>query len=145
VAIDGPLANATVSFGSWRTTPPLDRHPVISPGPANHHAMLPSLVTIKAGGAVIFSISGFHQVAVYGPGTQAGDISTATLINGAGSPPLPPLIDDSLNRIYRGLDPGTQPRDRIEVVHFATEGTYLVICSVLSHFAQGMYGYVKVV
>ena len=144
-AIDGPLANAVVSFGAWRTTPPLDRYPNASLGPANHHSLLPNQVTIKAGGAIIFTISGFHQVAVYAPGTQSGDISTATLISGAGSPPLPPLIDDPLNRIYRGLDPGLQPRDRVEVVHFASEGTYLVICSVLSHFMQGMYGYVKVV
>jgi hypothetical protein len=28
VAIDGPLANATVSLGEWQTDPPLDRFPI---------------------------------------------------------------------------------------------------------------------
>ena len=34
-ALDGPLSNATVSFGEWMT--PLDRFPNNSPAAANHH------------------------------------------------------------------------------------------------------------
>jgi uncharacterized cupredoxin-like copper-binding protein len=37
-----------------------------------------------------------------------------------------------------------QPADRVEVVHFAEPGTYLVICGVLPHFQAGMYGFVRV-
>lgn len=34
--------------------------------------------------------------------------------------------------------------DRVEVVQFAEPGTYLVICGVLPHFQEGMYGYMRV-
>ena len=34
--------------------------------------------------------------------------------------------------------------DRVEVVQFATPGTYLVICAIVPHFNEGMYGYVRV-
>jgi len=142
--MDGPLANAVMIFGSWGIDPPLNRFPNISPGAANHHLPIPHEVKIKAGGAVSFIIGGFHQVVVYGPGTRPEDISLTTLINGAGSPPLPPLIDDPLNRVYRGLDPGLQPRDRVETVQFPNPGSYLVICAVLPHFVNGMFGYVRV-
>ena len=36
-------------------------------------------------------------------------------------------------------------QDRVEVVHFPEKGLYLVICGVLPHFDDGMYGWVKVV
>ncbi|HEV8483605.1 MAG TPA: hypothetical protein VGV87_08660 [Blastocatellia bacterium] len=141
---DNPLSNATVSFGSWMTTPPLDRFPNLSPRTANHHELLPQLAKIKAGGAVNFIIAGFHQVAVYDDGTQPGDIDTSMTIPPTNLP-MPLLINDPTRRIYRGLDPSTQSQDRVEVVHFANPGTYLVICAVLPHFQQGMYGFVKVV
>jgi uncharacterized cupredoxin-like copper-binding protein len=54
------------------------------------------------------------------------------------------LIADPNRRVYRGLDPSLQPADRVEVVHFAEPGTYLVICGVLPHFQAGMYGFVRV-
>ena len=55
------------------------------------------------------------------------------------------LIDDPINRIYRGQDPSLQPlerspnateflQDRVEVVRFLEPGTYLVICGVRGHF-----------
>jgi hypothetical protein len=87
-----------------------------------------------------------NQAIVYDDGTQPGNINT-TLIN---PPPpgsmLPPLIDDPNRRIYRGPDPRViLPNvDRVEVVHFANPGNYLVICGVLPHFQQGMYGFVRV-
>ncbi len=143
-SVDGPLASAAIVFGSWTTDPPLNRFPNVSVAAANHHPLLPHLVRIKAGGAVSFLISGLHQVLVYGPGTRPEDVSAATVVNGAGSPPLPPLVDDPLNRVYRGLDPGLLPRDRVENVHFPNPGRYLVICGVLPHFTSGMFGYVKV-
>lgn len=137
-----PRSNATVSFGQWMTSPPLDRFQG-SPPPANHHELIPKQVTIKAGGAVNFIIAGFHNVNVYDDGTQPGDINTNLIVTGS----VPPgLIDDPNNRIYRGLDPRAllPVVDRVEVVHFPNPGTYLVICGVLPHFSEGMFGFVKV-
>jgi plastocyanin len=148
-ALDGPLSNATVSFGAWITTPPFDRM-TQPPTPAtNAHEIVPQIAKIKAGGTVNFIISGLHQVVVYDDGTQPSDISLANQIGGfAGPPQLPPLIDDPNGRIYRGPDPRPlfpNVLDRVEVVQFENPGTYLVICGVVSHFTSGMYGFVKVV
>jgi plastocyanin len=140
--LDGPLSNATVSFGEWMT--PVDRFPNNSPITANHHELIPQVATIKAGGTVNFIIAGFHQVTVYADGTQPGDINTALTVP-VTQPPGPPLINDPNNRIYRGLDPSLQPRDRVEVVRFANPGTYLVICGVFPHFVNDrMFGFVRV-
>ncbi|MCI0664184.1 MAG: hypothetical protein L0220_24260 [Acidobacteria bacterium] len=142
----GILANATVSFGSWMTTPALDRFPP-NPNPrtANHHELIPQLALIKAGGTVNFIIAGFHNVLVYDDGTKPEDINTNLTVPPTNQP-MPLLIADSNRRIYRGLDPSTIPsQDRVEVVLFDKPGTYLVICGVLPHFEEGMYGFVKVI
>ena len=142
--IDGPLANATVSFGAWIM--PLDRQNALPPPSANHHELIPQVAKIKAGGSVNFIISGLHQVIVYDDGTQPSDINTSLLLPPPPGPPLPPLIDDPDGRLYRGPDPRTilPVLDRVEVVHFPNPGTYLVICGVLPHFQEGMFGFVKV-
>jgi plastocyanin len=139
----GPLANATVSFGGWMTTPAMDRFPNNSPIMGNHHALTPQIAKIKAGGTVNFIIGGFHHVLVYDDGTQPDDIDTTITI-----PPTnggPPLIADPDGRIYRGLDPSLFPTDRVEVVQFSEPGTYLVLCGVAPHFADGMFGFVRVI
>ncbi len=141
-AIAGLLSNATVSFGEWMT--PVDRFPNVSSPLANHHELIPRIATIRSGGTVNFIIAGFHQVIVYADRTRPEDINTALTVP-ATAPPGAPLIDDPTNRIYRGLDPSLQPRDRVEVVHFANPGTYLVICGVLPHFVNDrMFGFVRV-
>ena len=159
VAIDGPQANATVSFGQWQTSPPLDRFPINSPANRNQHELIPNEVKIKAGGAVNFIIGGFHQPIVYGAGTQPVDINVGPpnpLTTGV--PNNVALIDDPADRIYRGLDPSrlhyVDPvvgnpsigvRDRVEVVHFPNPGTYLVICGIRGHFVNDhMFGFVRV-
>lgn len=143
LALDEPLSNATVSFGEWMT--PVDRFPNASPAAANHHEFIPQVATIKAGGTVNFIIAGLHQVIVYDDGTQPGNINTALTTPTTGVPAGVPLINDPANRIYRGLDPSLQPRDRVEVVHFANPGTYLVICGVFPHFVNDrMFGFVRV-
>jgi plastocyanin len=140
----GPLDSATVSFGGWMTTPPLDRFPNQNPIAANHHALTPKTVKIKAGGTVNFIIGGFHHVLVYDDGTQPSDINVNLTIPPTNQPG-PPLINDPNRRIYRGLDPSTQSQDRVEVVVFDRPGTYLVICGVRPHFVNdGMYGFVRV-
>jgi plastocyanin len=140
--ISGPLANATVSFGAWPPTdPPLDRFAGTgAPDFPNVHQLIPNEVKIKAGGSVNFIISGFHNVIVYDDGTQPGDINKNLLVSGL-------LIDDPDRRIYRGLDPrlpAIELQERTEVVHFPKPGTYLVICGVLPHFNDGMFGFVRV-
>jgi hypothetical protein len=143
--IDGPLANATVSFGQWRTdlAPALDRFPNLSPRTANQHTLLPYTVTIRAGGGVNFIISGLHHILVYAPGTTLESIDATAIIEA--SPTFPGFIDDPLNRVYRGLDPRLLPQDRVEVVTFANLGTYLVVCGVVPHFRDRMHGFVKVI
>ena len=142
--VDGPLANATVSFGQWRSDPPVDRFPNLNPRQQNNHQLIPFEAKIKAGGAVNFVIAGFHHVLVYGPGTRPEDIN-ASMTVAVTAPPGPPLINDPNNRVYRGLDPSLQPQDRVEVVHFANDGVYLVICGVQPHFVNDhMFGYVRV-
>jgi plastocyanin len=139
----GSLSNATVSFGGWTTsaTTPLNRFANPTAGTGNLHELVPQLASIKAGGTVNFIIAGLHNVIVYDDGTKPGDINTTLIVPGS----APPLIDDPNRRIYRGLDPRTLPLDRVEVVHFDKPGTYLVICGVLPHFSEGMYGFVKVI
>jgi plastocyanin len=104
-------------------------------------------VEIQAGGTVSFIISGLHNVVVYDNGTQPGDIDISLIIPPPPPPPnLPPIIDDPHRRIYRGLDPRAllPTLNRVEVVHFANPGTYLVICAVLPHFLDDMFGFVRV-
>ena len=137
----GPLSSATISFGSWML--PVDRHPNLSPRPANHHHLCPEEVTIRAGGCVNFIIAGTHQVLIYDNGTQPGDIDTTQLID-ATVPIATKLINDPNGRIYRGLDPTVSLPERVEVVHFEQPGTYLVICALLRHFNEGMFGYITV-
>lgn len=143
--MNGPLASATVSFGQWKTEPPLDRFPNVPPAPPrNNHALLPGEPTIKAGGSVMFVISGLHHILVYGDGTQPGHIDATRLVATTGVPAGVPLIDDPRNRIYRGPDPSLFPLDRIETVHFPNAGRYFVTCGVLPHFNDQMWGYVNV-
>ncbi|MGO4890023.1 hypothetical protein ACJ2A9_19940 [Anaerobacillus sp. MEB173] len=141
-ASNSPLSNATVSFGEWMT--PVDRFPNVSPATANHHELIPNVATIKAGGTVNFIVAGFHIINVYDDGTQPEDINTSLTVPPT-AVPAPLLINDPNRRIYRGLDPSLQPRDRVEVVHFAKPGTYLVICGVFPHFVNDrMFGFVRV-
>ena len=108
----GPLASATVSVGQWNADPAVDRFPNNSPRAANNHQLIPGEVTIKAGGAVNFVISGFHHVLVYGNRSKPADISlTNTILPTVqlGPTPGPPLINDPVNRVYRGLDPSVFP------------------------------------
>jgi plastocyanin len=151
MAIDGPLANATVSFGEWKTDPPLDRI-VADPagGVGNLHQLIPQTATIKQGGSVNFIISGGHVVTVYDDGTQPGDINlfntepAATCATTAGG-----VLSDSNDRIYRGPC-FTGRRDGVEVVQFSKPGTYLVICARKNHFFNPttqqfeMFGFVRV-
>jgi plastocyanin len=152
---DERRTNHTVSFGHWLPTPvtaPIDRF-AADPNPRalNGHALVPHTIRIQVGDTVSFVIGGFHNLLIYGPGTQPDDIDRTNLILSTPPPPFPPLINDPRNRLYRGLDPRTQAtQDRVEAVGFNTRGKYLVLCGVLPHFfdaATGqfiMFGFVDV-
>src|SRR5207253_1697782 len=120
MAIDGPLANATVSFGEWKSdfSPPL--HRIVgdpAAGAGNNHELILQIATIKQRGAVNFIISGGHVVTVYDDGTQPEDIGGAiepncvgagpftapcSPLNAAGQPAAGGILSDSDGRIYRG-------------------------------------------
>jgi hypothetical protein len=145
--LSGPLASATVSFGQWRIDPPFDRYPNVLPAPAqNVHLLTPNMPTIKAGGAVNFVIAGLHNVQIFEPGKQPGDVQSGLTVPMTGPAPFTglPLIDDPVERVYRGPDPSLLPLDRVEVVQLTRPGTYLVICGFLFHFQDNMFGWVKV-
>jgi plastocyanin len=144
--VDGPLAHATVSFGQWLTTPPIDRFATGgNTRTENQHKVIPYNATIKAGGSVSFIISGVHLLLIYAPGVTMASIDE-TLIEFAVPGVFPGFINDPTNRIYRGLDPRTPaPLDRVEVVTFEEPGRYLVVCGIVSHFLANMSGFVNVV
>jgi hypothetical protein len=167
--------NVTVSFGQWDPNDPgllpaevpLDRL-IADPGVGrgNNHELIPNKVTIKAGGAVNFIISGGHVVAVYDDGTQPEDIDTTVTEPAANCPTSAGgVINDPTDRIYRGpcfvgVSPAQPPiftvsapflrRDGVEVVQFTKPGTYLVICARKNHFFNPttqqfeMFGFVEV-
>src|SRR3954467_2482552 len=147
--ISGPLADATVSFGAWHTTPAQDRFLAATPPTANVHVVAPFEAKIKAGGTVNFIISGFHILGVYAPGTEFEEVNGTLTAAIPGAPPMfPTVVNDTLNRIYRGVNPFDLPLgkfgpvlDRSEVVHFAEPGRYLVVCLFSPHFAERMHGY----
>jgi hypothetical protein len=176
--LSGSRAHAVVSFGQWEVDPadtrgPLDRGVPPPPPPnRNVHKHLPFEAEIEVGGAVSFIISGLHQVVIYrGIGLEelqaaanpSTDLPGIPLLGGPPPPAppvvLPPLVNYSNDRVYRGLDPRilyymspgpggvlipNLNLDRIESVNFFERGRYLVICGVRPHFDEGMHGYVRV-
>lgn len=102
---------------------------------------------IAQGGTVTFDLSGpgraLHQVAVYPDGTEPGDVDTTALAPPvAGCPPAPLIVDpDGLVLAPQPCAGGTTtPSHR-----FTQPGRYLVICTLLPHFANfQMYGWVIV-
>ena len=150
----GDESNATVGFGAWQSkdedaaapqNTELDRYPNNSPGARNSHTIAPFVATIHQGGTVNFIIAGLHQVIVYAPGKKPEDVQSNLTRPTTGTPAGVPLINDPGGRVYAGLDPSTQPRDRVEVVEFPEPGLHLVICGVQGHFVEGMFSYVRVV
>lgn len=106
---------------------------------ASFHAddkIVPGAVAISAGGEVTFNINGFHQVAIYEPGTKPADIDTGILL-------FDFFIDDPNGRVELGLPAFAGPR--AETFTFDEPGKYLVICTVLPHFEEAqMWGWVIV-
>ena len=143
--IDGPLATTSVSFGAWSTDPPLDRFPNLNPIPRNVHELFPFEPRIKAGGSVNFVVAGFHHILIYGPGTKFGDINGTLTEAMPGAPPdFPRVVNDPVNRVYRGLSPFGLPQDRVETVQLSQPGRYLAVCGFVPHFDDRMFGFIRV-
>ena len=136
-----PLA-ATVQFGQTNVGSPF-------PSAADHDEsvnakdnLVPRTVVIDAGGTVTFEVpAGVHQIAIYEPGVEPGDIDTSILTV------LCPgrtarLISDS-NRRVALLTNACGSAWQAQYT-FSTPGRYLVICAFLPHFQDGMYGWVEV-
>lgn len=127
----GGRLSVTVSFGAGLNTQGAD----------NHH-VLPPVIKVKAGGVVNFVVAGLHQIFVYSPGKDVGDVVV---------PETGMFVDDTDGLFYEGISPVGDPpqgltnvQNRVEPVAFSDPGTYLVICNVRSHFTGGMYAYVVV-
>jgi plastocyanin len=131
--------SGSVAFGRGLNTP--------QQGNIVNHVILPDKIKIKEGGVVHFLVAGFHQVVVYKPGTEPGDIQV---------PASGTFINDPTNQFYPGINPAGGPlgtpastdpsnaRNRVESVAFTEPGTYLVICNVRGHFLDDMFAFVKV-
>jgi plastocyanin len=135
--------SVTVAFGAGLNT--------AQQGNAANHHILPTTIEVKAGGVVNFAVAGFHQIVIYNPGTDIGDVTV---------PAFPPnlWVNYQLNTAYYvGINPDdanpvTPPtpegrfngENRIESVSFTQPGLYLVICNVTPHLRDGMYAYIRV-
>jgi plastocyanin len=136
----GPVAG-TVSFGAGLNT--------AQPGNSANHHVLPGMIHVQAGGVVNFNVAGFHQIYVYNPGKRPEDVHPAD--------PTALFMDDKVGLYYEGLKTGGGPppgipvttnpsnaANRLESVSFSKPGTYLVICNVAPHFADGMWAWIHV-
>jgi plastocyanin len=135
--------SVTVSFGAGLNT--------AQPGNAANHHVLPKTIEVKAGGVVNFAVGGFHQIVIYNPGTDIGDITV---------PAFPPNLFVNFQlatAYYVGIDPDNandatpnapetvfNGENRLETVSFTEPGVYLVICNVTPHLRDGMYAYIRV-
>jgi hypothetical protein len=144
-AVEGPLSSATVSFGAWSTEPPLDRFPNLNINNRNVHKLFPFEARIKAGGSVNFVIAGFHHILIYAPGTKFEEINGTLTAPIPGAPDgFPAVVNDPVNRVYRGLSPFGLPQDRVETVQLVKPGRYLAVCGFVPHFNDRMFGYIRV-
>ena len=160
-ADDQKKMNITVAFGRGLNTS--------QAGNLVNHVILPNDIEVNQDGVVHFMVAGFHQAAVYKPGTVPENI----VVPASGT-----FINDPNNLFYMGINPaggpppGTPPTptaanslsnaaNRVESVSFpaaegvnrmtgailsekADPGTYLVICNVRGHFLDGMYAFIRV-
>jgi len=142
---DGAMS-ATIDFGRDQLGSPF-------PPPSGHDAsghsrdsLFPQEVVIDKGGTVTFKMgaSGVHEVAIYKPGTQPGDINAGLLAPPSPTCPPVPTINDPHNRVAIVSDQMCEGGSPAPTWTFTTPGRYLVICTFLPHFQAGMYGWVTV-
>ena len=115
--------------------------------------MVPRTVVISAGGSVTFNISPFHQVAIYEPGTNPGDIELSDATLDDIILPFPPFLvpniiindPDGREALSPPLSFDSHQEWTTPAGTFDEPGRYLVICTTAPHFAEAdMYGWVIV-
>ena len=144
VATAASRSTATVQFGQPNVG---SDYPPAPPHDQSAHAkdnLVPRTVVIDKGGTVTFNTFGVHQVAIYAPGTEPGDIDTSELVQMPANCPAfaPLLIDDDTNRVGFYTHSCGAPWTATHT--FSEPGRYLVICAFLPHFEVQMYGWVIV-
>jgi hypothetical protein len=132
-----PDGSANVRFGNEGTGspfPPPDHDRSFNA----YDSLVPRTVVISRGGSVTYAMQGFHQPAVYEPGTTPADIE----ILGP-----EPWVNDPDGRVALGplnVPPATTSWTTPPGT-FAAPGRYLVLCNFMPHFAfASMYGWVEV-
>ena len=138
--------SATVRFGNDSVG---SKFPTPSGHDQSGHArdnLIPREVVIDQGGTVTFVMGGrVHQVGIYDDGTSPDQVIRAGAVTKAGCPPAPYVTgvgDPNLVAIV-GQPMCAGGASSVSYT-FQTPGRYLVICAVLPHFVEGMYGFVKV-
>ena len=147
-----PLVGATMRFGR----PDMNGFVQMSPSALQHtqggHAVdrvFPGTVVIARGQTVAFESFPVHQIAIYAPGTEPGDIRLDPAHLADAETPwgtFPDvLIDDAEHRL--ALSPVSFERMAWlpDASTFREPGRYLVICTLVFHFVPTrMYGWVEV-
>lgn len=139
-------ASAVVNFGDHEAGSPFP--------PAVHdesfHAkdkIVPKSVVIERGGEVRFEIGALHQVAIYEPGTEPGDIDATETVSDPvfSGTPLERIVYDE-GRVALSPGPSTGHATWIAPPGtFDETGTYLMICTTDLHFLESnMYGWIRV-
>jgi plastocyanin len=119
--------------------------------------LVPRTVVVRTGGTVTFNApAAVHQIAIYKPGTEPGDINTTNLqtLNAyAGCTSANPNADSFFKNVPIVINDATNRQAKLPVpclsqaaiqYTFDTPGRYLVICAFLPHFNLQMYGWVIV-
>jgi uncharacterized cupredoxin-like copper-binding protein len=139
-----PLNSATVQFGN-PNAPGAAQNCDRGPAPpaescANaFHKIIPGAVAIRSGETVDFVRNGFHQVAIYAPGKMPNDI----LVTGAATG----RVNDTNGRLFlSNAAAGTPANPSVTppASTFTQPGRYLVICNILGHWNDNMWGFVEV-
>lgn len=145
-ATDQEVLSATIEFGRDGLGSPFPPDSGHDASTNSRDSLFPREVVIDKGGTVTFLMgaSGVHEVAIYQPGTESGDINTSLLDAPAPTCPPVPTINDPNHRIAIVSDQGCEGGSQAPTWTFTTPGRYLVICTFLPHFQMGMYGWVTV-
>lgn len=138
-------STAVIEFGSMTAGSSFGPEP---PHDQSGHAkdkLVPRTVTISRNGTVKFLTFGVHQIRIYSPGIDPGDIDTSIVEAApAGCPPQIPLIADPNGLLESIVKPCSPTLVELQYT-FENAGKHLVICSFLPHFTQfQMYGWVTV-
>lgn len=149
----GLSSTATLTFGRTGVGSPF-------PPPSGHdmsmHAydkILPHVANITVGGSVDVTLGPLHGVAIYDVGTRPQNLTLTDATLDDLAVPFPPgvlpnfVINDPNNRVAVGpaINPVAPQTWSSPAGTFDAPGRYLVICTILPHFALAkMYAYVNV-